>query len=447
MKIYDIAIVGSGPAGISALHSIVRAKLKVLWIEESSIGESRHSPFSYTQMIQNYRNGGQKIIYSWHPTPFAQPKAVGGGLAINAGLFQRVSKEVYNSWDMSSDQFWSWNSMQAEFDKLETSLGPFEAENEECPISQKMKRAAEVLNWKFKSISRLNLVRRLNFIDKSISSIQENGGHFLQSHRVVALKKIGSNWSIKCLCSNQEVVFLSKKVILCAGAIQTPALLNRSHLVPNILSSFKYHRSIKVVAEFPEDTNNQNIYFSPIQIKQFEPKLCIGSSISTKALIWSELIKSGISDLSILNQHKKQLMFYVSLQNSPKTFITNSHLMNDPVLISFGSKADEDLKFAVFKLLDFCFAMGSTRVHFCGKTISRDQDYDLSDISIYSSAIHLFSSLPLGGDLVDLHGRIINSENLFVTDGSIIPSSPAVNPQATIMAIAQRISKEIVASS
>ena len=36
------------------------------------------------------------------------------------------------------------------------------------------------------------------------------------------------------------------------------------------------------------------------------------------------------------------------------------------------------------------------------------------------------------------YGKIFGHDNLFINDGSLIPSAPGVNPQGTIMAIARR---------
>lgn len=44
---------------------------------------------------------------------------------------------------------------------------------------------------------------------------------------------------------------------------------------------------------------------------------------------------------------------------------------------------------------------------------------------------------------VDPSGRLWDAENVFVCDGSVIPTSLGVNPQLTIMAMATRIAERI----
>jgi choline dehydrogenase-like flavoprotein len=56
--------------------------------------------------------------------------------------------------------------------------------------------------------------------------------------------------------------------------------------------------------------------------------------------------------------------------------------------------------------------------------------------------IHLFSSCPMGEDTaisaVNSFGLVHGHRDLFVNDGSMLCSSPGVNPQGSIMAFARR---------
>ena len=64
------------------------------------------------------------------------------------------------------------------------------------------------------------------------------------------------------------------------------------------------------------------------------------------------------------------------------------------------------------------------------------------------STIHLFCSCPMGEDLtqcaVDSWGQMHGFGNIYINDASILPSTPGVNPQATIMAIARRNAERFI---
>ncbi len=57
------------------------------------------------------------------------------------------------------------------------------------------------------------------------------------------------------------------------------------------------------------------------------------------------------------------------------------------------------------------------------------------------STIHLFSSCPMGeADAcpADSWGKLKGASNVWLSDASLMPSSPGVNPQGTLLALARR---------
>ncbi len=64
---------------------------------------------------------------------------------------------------------------------------------------------------------------------------------------------------------------------------------------------------------------------------------------------------------------------------------------------------------------------------------------------------HLMGGLPMGASsrraAVDPSGQVYGVRNLYVCDGSVFPSAPAVNPMITIMAMAHRVALRIARSA
>jgi len=62
---------------------------------------------------------------------------------------------------------------------------------------------------------------------------------------------------------------------------------------------------------------------------------------------------------------------------------------------------------------------------------------------------HVFGTTRMGSDpkasVVDVDGRCHGTDNLYVADSGVIPSSPAVNPMLTIMALASRTASILAA--
>jgi len=67
---------------------------------------------------------------------------------------------------------------------------------------------------------------------------------------------------------------------------------------------------------------------------------------------------------------------------------------------------------------------------------------DLPSTDLALQTVHVFSSCPIGERpdrcAADSFGRVHGVRGLSINDASMLPDSPGVNPQATIMAMARR---------
>ncbi len=65
------------------------------------------------------------------------------------------------------------------------------------------------------------------------------------------------------------------------------------------------------------------------------------------------------------------------------------------------------------------------------------------------TTVHAFSSCPIGERddrcAADSFGRVRRMDNLYINDASMLPDSPGVNPQGTIMALARRNAQRFLA--
>ena len=87
-KVYDIAVIGSGPGGaIAALRSIEAGKSVVL-IESGSFyppGTIEHH--SLNQTNNQFKDQGMSFCYGNIPILFAEGSTYGGGSEVNSGLY------------------------------------------------------------------------------------------------------------------------------------------------------------------------------------------------------------------------------------------------------------------------------------------------------------------------------------------------------------------------
>jgi choline dehydrogenase-like flavoprotein len=64
--------------------------------------------------------------------------------------------------------------------------------------------------------------------------------------------------------------------------------------------------------------------------------------------------------------------------------------------------------------------------------------------------VHAFSSCPIGERAdrcaADSYGRVHGWNNLHINDASMLPDSPGVNPQGSVMAFARRNARHFIDS-
>jgi choline dehydrogenase-like flavoprotein len=77
-------------------------------------------------------------------------------------------------------------------------------------------------------------------------------------------------------------------------------------------------------------------------------------------------------------------------------------------------------------------------------------DDRLSRSSLSLTTVHAFSSCPIGERTdkcaADSYGKVARWDNLYVNDASILPDSPGVNPQGSVMAFARRNAQHFLAA-
>jgi len=75
-----------------------------------------------------------------------------------------------------------------------------------------------------------------------------------------------------------------------------------------------------------------------------------------------------------------------------------------------------------------------------------DRPLPLSSLNL--STVHAMGTCPMGEraevSAADSYGKVHGFENLYICDASVLPTSPGVNPQGTIMAVALRNARHFV---
>ena len=164
------------------------------------------------------------------------------------------------------------------------------------------------------------------------------------------------------------------------------------------------------------------------------------------------LSENWLANAVQMQDSEKFAMFYVGAKGKGKGSVRVSSFGAEPTLRYDLAKADvRNLSVGLFHMASVLLAGGAEAVYpsVFGAPAIRDSQaakrwkHDiLPQANLSLTTVHAFSSCPIGenSDLTaaNAFGKIHDMDNLYINDASMLPTSPGVNPQGTVMALARR---------
>jgi len=467
----EIVVVGSGPGGAITACLLAEAGRDVLLIEEGDhLPLSSCAPFSTTEMLQKYRNGGQTVALGKNKISYVEGRCVGGGSEINSGLYHRTPPEILERWKKEFQvQALTENDLLPHFEQCERDVSVSMLPHAPPPASLKLHEGATKLGWKSLEIPRWFRYRdsapqsaisnqqsamgsRQSMTETFIPRFLKAGGRLVSRTRANQIHQNGNGWLIEATHKSSGTVrIVADQLFLCAGAVHTPALLRRSGITRNIGNSLQVHPTVKTVARFAESVNSAAMGVPVHQVKEFSPRISFGCSISSPAYLALGLQDHPEAARETPRTWEKSAIYYAMITSEGNGTIRSLPGFRDPLVRYRVTEMDRrQLADGLRKLGQALFAAGATELFPSltrGPVLRTINDVNkipeaLPDGLMNLMTIHLFSSGPMGEATskcaADSFGRVHGFKNLFINDASLLCTAPGVNPQGSIMAIARR---------
>lgn len=483
----DVCIVGSGAGGSVLAAGLVEAGLDVVMLEAGGHFTRKdfdlHEQTAYPAMYQDRATRGTADL----AIAILQGRTVGGSTTVNWTTCYRTPPRILEHWQRvhGLDQL-TEDALRPHFEAVEARLNIHEWPVERANANnQVIMRGAESLGWHWKN-TRRNVNGCANsgycgvgcpvdgkqamhvtyipdavaggmrlYADCEVRQVVTDAGRATRVEAVVLDRKTSRD-------QGRRVVVKPKVVALAGGAINTPALLLRSGLDHGGLVGRRtfLHPVVGVAGRFAQPING--FWGAPQSMASHEfidrgPDK-VGFFMET-APVQPMLIALGIGGFGpILAEVMTQLPNASALlalcvdglvdgdEGGTVSLRGDGRIRVDypvtPVLA-------DAMKAATRALVDMVLAAGAEEaitMHTEPQRIPTAAEASRVDQLMYGAHEHaIFTAHQMGGvgmgAVVDQEHRFPGVDNLFVVDGSVLPTALGVNPSQTIYGLAHRARK------
>lgn len=440
----------------------------VLLVEEGEhrpVGSSE--PYSLAEMDQKWRNGGLTPAFGPQKVTYVEAKCVGGASEVNAALYHPPLPEVLDAWarDYGIEAF-GGDALAPHVEAIErdTNVSPYPG----SPgiASERIAAGARSLGWKSVQVSRFwsykgtDPAGRRQSMTETLIPRAEAAGARLESGLKVRKLILKGRTAVGALAVDRDgrrVEIRCERVVLCAGAIQTPLILRRSGQTRGVGDTLSLNPMIRVIGQFDDKVNQPELGVPVQQIEAFKPAMTLGCSHGSLAHLALWLVGPQGERDRLLADWNRLGVFYAKVTAKARGRVRNMPLV-DEAFVTFRLSPEDRvmLGLAAERLATVLFASGARAV--INPIPGEPPLRSVADIpsvragveagKAQITAIHLHSTVPMGSDArgcpADSFGKLRGLDNVWVNDSSLLPDTPGINPQGTILAIARRNAERMI---
>jgi choline dehydrogenase-like flavoprotein len=475
----DVVVVGTGAGGAVVGRELAEAGLAVVFVEEGHYYDRTQFTGRAFEMQQKlYRRGGSTFSVGNVGIPIPIGQSVGGTTTINSGTCYRTPDRVLRDWqrDLGLDELGP-EQLGPYFDRVESVLQVEQARADLLGGNGRviargcdalgftrhgpLKRNAPACDgqgiccWgcptdakRSTNVSYIPLALRAGaelFAGAKMTRIIVEGG---KARGVVATTAQGHVLTVR-----------AKSVVVACGSIMTPIVLGQQGLGARsgqLGKNLSIHPACGAIAEFDEAITPWKGIPQGYSIEELHEEgiLYEGASVPLEmAMNVTQLIGPELIRLAENFEHVASFGFMV--EDTSRGSVRE--VMGQPVIQYWLQDKDvAHIKRGVDVLAQVFFAAGATRVHtpIAGFDVL-ESEADLARLrranirpwDLDLSAYHPLGTARMGTDaassVVDANHEMHDVPDLFVVDGSAVPTALGVNPQVTIMALATRAAEKI----
>jgi len=478
----DVVVVGTGAGGAPVANKLAAAGHAVLMIEEGShFTRTSFDGDGFKAQRRMFRQGGLQLTYGNTVIPLPTGQTVGGSTTVNSGTCYRLPESVHKRWVLENGLTdLGPGSLDSHFESVEKMLQVKRAtEATVGGCARVIARGAEALGYEHGPLMRNapecdgqgvccfgcpTDAKRSTNVSYVPAAIKNGAMVYCNAHVTDILTERGRAIGVDAVATlkyghTRRIRVRASVVVLAGGALGTPAMLlksglaNRSGMVGKTLS---VHPATYAWARFDEDIRGWSAIPQGYAIDEFVeqglrfegvflPPDMAAAAMSQIGPTWTDLVENFhklacfgfmVADSSrgrvMLGRDGEPTVRY-SLNEADRKQMIRGHAILARVYLAAGAKAVYPALSAPWDVL---------RSEADVLRFERDAQSQLKARHINMSAFHPLGSCRMHADprrgVTSPTGETHQVANLFICDGSAVPGPLGVNPQMTIMALAER---------
>ncbi len=475
----DAVVVGSGAGGAVVAAELAEAGLDVIVLEEGGHHTTEEFTADSTAMTRLlYRDGAANFARGRPPVQFAEGRCVGGSTTVNGAMSWRTPERVLDRWaredglEPVSDRY---------FDRVERCISASPQDPGSIGRDNELLReGAERLGWRVVRNQRA----QIHCAGCNTCTYGCPTGAKRSALVTYVPRAVGFGARVHADCRVDTVVFEGRRAVgvdgrltvpgglrfrvragatfVCAGGIQTPALLLRSGLRSEsgrLGRNLSMHPNAKVIAFFDEEVKGFHGAHQGYQVREFEGEGLVLAAVNLPpGLLAATLPQYGREMQQTMLEYDHVVTAGVLVEDST-TGRVRARAGRAVATYSIDDRDAAAIRRGVALLCEAMFAAGARRVMvpFEGAPdltgpddLRKLGDRPVPKASMELFTVHMMGTAAMGTDtarhVCDPAGRVYGADGLLVADASLFPSPVGVNPMETIMSLATRNAERFLES-
>lgn len=443
----DVCVIGTGAGGAPVAAALARAGARVTVLEEG--GE--HPVDTLTarprdMMPRLYRDAGQTATIGTPPIVLPLGRTVGGTTLVNSGTCFRAPAKVLDRWDTAL----GLRLEARHYEQVEREIGVTRVTEDIAGRNALVaKRGAEALGWSGR------------FLDRNARGCQGSGvcafgcptgakQHTGQTYMTWAKEAgatVHTHTKVRRLDRRtvvaDDLVVEADRIVLAAGTLLSPNLLKASGVAhPDLGGNLSIHPATAAWAIMDEDVDMARGVPQSYCVDEFadEGMLFEGVAGPPDYLAMAAPYK-GDRHRELMLGYRRVAQFGLMVSDTSRGRVRKRIVRYD-----LNDHDRRTVVTGIERLTQLLFAAGARQVlvPIAGaQPLTRPQPLRARRRDLKLMAFH-----PLGTSaaVLDADLRVRGRDDLYVCDGSAVPTALGVNPQLTIMALATRLGEHLCRS-